>query len=236
MKTSITLAVLACILGPLTANADEIEQLTYTSALLLGTSTSLPTGLQNNAPLPVAPFQGMITGSVVFDATQLGQDSVTGAISYSFLLSGAGGTSVGFYSTVPVIIALGCGGGTNCIGLTPTTGRDGAYTGATVDLLGDAYHAPESQVVIGPTGDYATYSLAGTSDYCPSQVDQGNPGGTYSGRTINPCSLKASSSTAGTWVVSSTQAPEIDPGMAGSGMTLLAGCLAILRGRKRVSA
>jgi hypothetical protein len=42
-------------------------------------------------------------------------------------------------------------------------------------------------------------------------------------------------STPGAWTeVTPSPAPEIDPGMAGSGLTLLAGMLAIVRGRKRV--
>ncbi len=49
------------------------------------------------------------------------------------------------------------------------------------------------------------------------------------------CGLSLSNLTPGTWTVTSTEAPEIDPATAGSAFTLLAGIAALVRSRRRMT-
>jgi hypothetical protein len=225
----VAVSMLAGLCAPLAAHADDIVTLAYQSAVLTGTYTYLPTGLTSAAPsLPSASFSGTIAGSVVFDETEILENHFVGPISYSFTLSGVG-ASVSFASTAPALVFFGnCAGSENCIGLTAD---DGVVTGATVGLLQNSYHAPESQLSIGLNGDSASFVNGDAVGTCMLYEVE-----TYTGPTVSPCRLNASSSTAGTWTVSNAYAPEIDPASAGSGLTLLAGSLAMMRGRKRATA
>ena len=73
----------------------------------------------------------------------------------------------------------------------------------------------------GVGGDYAAVAVT-----CTASVPQGRPQGFGCGST-------GSNTTPGVWTSSATQAPEIDPASAASGLTLLLGGLAVLRGPRR---
>ncbi|HEY4340136.1 MAG TPA: hypothetical protein VGM97_09345 [Steroidobacteraceae bacterium] len=242
MKASMPLVAaiaLAGICSPWGANADDIVTLDYQSAPLTGSYTYLPSGMTWNTfdpPLPSAPFTGFISGTVVFDETSLNVGGLIGPIFADFELAGTGTNAVDLYSTAPPLIYNGpCSysRGADCIGLSSD---NGAITGATVGFDGDAYHGTITTLSIQPSGDSASFLLASTQGTCQNLVNETSPGVyTYTGAPISPCSVQASSSMAGTWTVKTTSAPEIDPGAAGSGLTLLAGCLALLRGRRRAA-
>jgi hypothetical protein len=230
---------LAGLCTPWGANADDIVTLTYHSAPLTGSYTYLPSGMTWDTfdpPLPSAPFTGFVSGTVIFDATSLSVGGATGPISADFELAGAGTNAVDLYSTAPPLIYNGpCSyyRGTACIGISSD---NGVITGATVGFDGDTYHAPITTLSIQPGGDSASFLWASTRGTCQNLVTETSPGVyTYNGTAINPCSIQASSSMAGTWTVKSTEAPELDPGATGSGLTLLAGCVALLLGRRRAA-
>jgi hypothetical protein len=233
---AVSLVVGLC--APFAANADDIVTLSYQSAPLIGSYSSLPTGLSNTAALPTSSFTGTITGSLVFDETTNPPTQSIVPISDSFQLMGSGGTDIGFFSgPAPLLVSynnLSCANGSNVICVTTA---DGAITGATVGLVDSAYRGTPSQLSIGPQGDMASYlystTLQGT---CGNIASEGPPGATYTGSTISPCSVQAASSTPGTWTVTTTSAPEIDPGTAASALTLLAGFAALVRGRRRATA
>ena len=77
-------------------------------------------------------------------------------------------------------------------------------------------------LAIGPNGDSVSYTYAGVNGAC-TQQGAAEP---------NPCTVVASSKSAGVWLV--TQAAEIDPASAASGLTLLLGGLTVLRGRRKL--
>jgi hypothetical protein len=100
-----------------------------------------------------------------------------------------------------------------------STNNAGAITGWNVDLsltIAGTNSPSSNTIVLGPSGD--TYSGWGSYGSC------NNPQGCYGG-------LQESNTTPGVWT---TQAPEIDPASAASGLTLLLGGLAVLRGRRKL--
>lgn len=197
MKRLIPLVLALCM--PV-AWADNLEELTYQSAEMTGATDA-------------GPFQGILTGTVLFDTTALAAQQYVVPISYSFTLDG-----ISFLSTAPTLITLGCGSTTNCIGLKPSTDGDGIYTGAGVNLLANSYHSPFTQLIIGPTGDYVTYTY----------------GSTQGGGCQGTCALTASSQVAGTWVDPPVaNAPELDSSTAAGALTLLMGALVLVRGRRK---
>jgi hypothetical protein len=229
----------ACV--PVIANADEFVTLNYQSTVLTGDYSYLPTGISNSGPIPSAPFTGILTGSVLFDETTLALNGVAGPISYDFELTGSGVTDVEFGSTAPTFITYAAfySGNDACANAMNTIcviTQNGVITGAGVGLINNAYHSSPTQLSIGPLGDSASYLFGTTLGGCESYQRVFDTGSTYTGDTISPCYVQASDAAAGTWTVSTTNAPEMDPGFAGSGLTLLAGCLAVLRGRRRARA
>jgi hypothetical protein len=229
------MVTLVCICSPLAANADDIVTLDYQSALLTGSYTYLPVGLSNQVnELPSSPFTGTITGSIVFDETSLAQSGANGfvsAVSYNFQLSGTNGIGSDFGITVPVMLFDGTcqSGSASCIGITT---QNDVITGATVGLVDNAYHSSPTRLSIGSSGDFASFDFNNTSlGSCTTILSARSPNGSYEGAPINPCSFTASSSMAGTWIVTSTAAPEIAPGEAGGALTLLFGSVAVMLSR-----
>jgi hypothetical protein len=117
------------------------------------------------------------------------------------------------------------------------TNSRGAITGATVDLTGVEYGtATQSQLTIvatGVTGAYQGFIPPSTGYACtaaPLTFSGAYPNGIYTGPTIKNCNVNVSSSQSGQWTV----APEIDPTSAASGLALLLGGVAVLRGRRGV--
>jgi hypothetical protein len=227
-----TVSVLAGLCAPWAANADDIVTLTYQGVPMTGTYESAVSGLPTADPFVTSPFTGTVTGSVVFDETLLAGGPV-GPSSYSFTLTGSGsatGIDISFISApaTPLVFEdTNCYLGGNCISVSTT---NGVITGANVGLLNNLFSAEPVQLSIGPQGDTASF----VSTSCASGAAE-SPGPIYTGPTCTSF-LTAANSTAGTWTVASTAAPEIDPAAAASALTLLAGWVAIVRGRKRAAA
>jgi hypothetical protein len=248
-----TSAAAAIALASISASAyAQTFTLDYQNNLVSGTYTSLPPGTTTTNPftvsLPEASFTGSLTGYLTYTATT----SSSGFHGYTldgeaFTLSGANGTQVGFINgpmplsyfgpTAPGVIGFY---DDSIDGSTVVQTQDGNPTGATVSIQNTTYHASPTQLSIGANGVSASYELATVNGGCTNQFEPAfSPGGAsyvYNGPGISVCSLTATSSSAGTWTVASTNAPEIDPGMAGSALTLLAGCVAMMRSRGRVVA
>jgi hypothetical protein len=98
------------------------------------------------------------------------------------------------------------------------TTANGVVTGAIVDwdkpAIGGSYIFDIS-FSIGPHGDtYNNFAAGGPSGEC-----------------LPYCGVMESNSTPGVWEV--VRAPEIDPASAASGLTLLLGSIAVLRGRRK---
>jgi hypothetical protein len=111
--------------------------------------------------------------------------------------------------------------------------KNHSHLGASIDINGYGTHQDSTSIVIGPSGDSLDFTYIRQEVGCGTIAN--TFGGTvYQGATINPCTLEVSNKTAGGWLVTTTQAPEIDPASAASGLTLLLGGLAVLRGRRKL--
>jgi hypothetical protein len=212
--------------GPMCANA-QITTLEYQSNALTGsttyysnpTSAYLLTPQQFAASFTTTPFIGNITASL----NLVGGDSLSGVVN----VMGYNGTSIDLVFDVSAADVVGppltfsAYAGSN--GTVDLTTSNGAVTGATMDVDFSSYHGPNMFLEIGPSGDSVSYTYAGVNGPCTSQGSGGGP---------NPCTVVASSKSAGVWQV--TRAPEIDPASAASGLTLLLGGLTVLSGRRKL--
>jgi hypothetical protein len=168
-------------------------------------------------------FMSLLTGPMVAHAqfTTLdyqgnvmnGGDQLTGSITFS----GSGATSnvTSFQFNVTDGTPLGDGPYPS-IALTTA---NGVVTGAIVDWdkpeIGGSYIFDIS-FSIGPQGDtYNNFAAGGPAGEC-----------------IPICGVMESNSTPGVWEV--VRAPEIDPACTASGLTLLLGGIAVLRGRRKL--
>jgi hypothetical protein len=218
--------------APLTANA-QVTTLDYQGSVMSGTSDYLPTGFtQTNSggsftTLPTAPVIGSFTASITLDGS-FGSPDLT-LTSFNVTFNGNNGTSFSKGEGSGGGQSVGGGpdflvgqffAGSGTIDVTPT--------GATINISSDQYHANQELITIGPTGDSFSWSYGTSQGSCANLP--GADGGTYTGSTINPCDVNASSSTAGIWKV--TQTPEIDPASAASGLALLLGGTLVLTGRR----
>jgi hypothetical protein len=220
------LLAVGTLAGPIAANA-QITTLEYQSNALSGSSSyynnptppQLLTPQQFAASFANVPFIGNITASFVID--EVGGDEI---LSGGVNVMGYNGKNIEFSSGVfainipdPSQLRIGNGFGTGTIDLIKSNGE---ITGATMDAFFFSYHGPSMYLVIGPSGDFVSYTYAGTNGPC---TEQGS-------NEPNPCTFGGSSMSAGVWQV--TQAPEIDPASTASGLTLLLGGVAVLRGRR----
>jgi hypothetical protein len=234
LSALMALSMLAGLCMPWAAQADDIVTLTYQGMPLTGTYSSAVSGLPTADPFVTSLFTGSMMGSVVLRADPdalAGYDLLTYNFSYNFSLDGSGdasGVDIGFDSApTPVMIYAGnCIGSGNCIGIYSS---NGVITGADIDLRDNFRPVSPVEGVIGPNGDSASFVDAGCSFGVAT-----SPRPTYTGPTCVSY-LTAANSTAGMWSVSSTATPEIDPGTAGTALTLLAGFAAIMRGRRRIA-
>jgi hypothetical protein len=211
--------------GPMCANA-QTATLEYQSNALTGsttyysnpTSPYLLTPQEFAASFATTPFIGNITASL----NLVGGDSLSGMVN----VMGYNGTSIdlGFdvnatnlgNASQPFSAFAGSSGTIDLIK------SNGAITGATIDVAFSSYHGSNMFLAIGPNGDSVSYTYAGVNGAC-TQQGAAEP---------NPCTVVASSKSAGVWLV--TQAAEIDPASAASGLTLLLGGLTVLRGRRKL--
>jgi hypothetical protein len=233
LKISASLATVIAI-ASLSASADaQTVTLDYQNQVG-GTFTSLPQGWTSTQPLPTSTFEGSLSGSLTYTLF----DSTYSLTAEGFSITGASGTQ--FFDNEPFPFSSGNGGPDFCDGVGHCINVQGpplAPTGATVNTANNAYSV-FGQLNISASGVSANY-MGGTLELpCTSQFYSVNGGGAsvHTGPSIPVCTLAAVSSAPGTWTVASANAPEIDPGMAGAGLTLLAGIAAIVRGRRRTSA
>lgn len=227
------LLMVAVLIGP-TAAIAQITTLFYQGDFMTGTSTYLPTGLtfeNGNVILPTATTIGAFTASLVVDGSIKANN--LNLVSADINFAGSNGTPLSIGSSFTSFFP---GGGVEFIspqGTVDLTTSNGTFTGASFNLIDSSYHAPFDQFAIGPGGDSFAYQFATTGGVCQNYVDiSPSGGGIYKGDTINPCTVQVSNNTPGGWLV--TRAPEIDPASAASGLTLLLGGLAVLRGRWKI--
>jgi hypothetical protein len=213
-------SMLAGLYLPLTANADT-ETLTYqgsvfTEAILGGNLTS--------AEQSIIP---MNTGSVVL-STPLGNNLVNAMVipeAWAF----DSGTRFGAELDSSRIPFLGLiGNSATFLFSTDATG-DITDWNISIDggrLAGTNTFASES-LTITRSGD--TYAIGASTPACAVPPGVPPPTGCFG--------VSESNTAGGHWGATITAAaPEIDSSFAGSAFTLLAGCLAIVRARKRVAA
>jgi hypothetical protein len=220
------LVTITLMAEPMCANA-QITTLEYQSSTLAGTTTyynnPIPpdflTPQQFATSFSSAPFTGNITESLSVISNGAGE-SLSGVIN----LMGYNGTSINLgvdvsaFGETPQLLTpyAGASGTINLIE------SKGAITGATMDITFSSYHEPTMYLTIGPTGDSFAYIYAGTNGPCTQQGSD----------EPNPCTISASSGSAGTWQVS--RVPEIAPESVASGLSLLLGGVAVLRGRRKL--
>jgi hypothetical protein len=212
--------------APIAAPA-QITTLDYQSALSGGTTyynnptpPQLLTPQQFAASFTSAPFTGNITASLQ-ESGSAGGEVLSGTVN----VTGSAGTNINLsfglaaleYGSPPFLAFDGSSGTVNLLM------SNGAITGATMDITFSSYHEPTMFLTIGPTGSATLdYLYNGTNGPCTQQgADE-----------PNPCTLTAASNSAGVW--QATGAPEIDPASAASGLTLLLGGLAVMRGRRKL--
>jgi hypothetical protein len=225
LSALLAVSMLAGISLPVDANAQS-ETLTYTGDPFTQATFS------GNLSVAEANAPAMDTGTVVL-STPLGDnlnDVFVTPESYAF----GGGALASFYlnSGSPTVGSFG-----NSASFEFSTNATGMITQWTVDVVGGIFagtNSPSSAAItLGMSGD--TYSAFASNPSCAAP-----PGAP----TVVPCYSVSESnidsnspfSAAGHWQQTINQSPEIDPGMTGSGLTLLAGALAIVRGRRRVAA
>jgi hypothetical protein len=244
MNNKILVMLTAGLMAAPIAAIAQITTLSYDGDLMAGTSTYLPTGLivpnGTFATLPTAPVTGEFTASLAvsgslaannlklisFDVTFNGSNGIPG---FSPVID-FGPAPLDSFGGPSFCTDAAFGGG--CINLTTS---NGAITGATWDLVNKGYHRSYSTIDIGPTGDMFTFVYATTDGTCENQAHPPplSGGNVYTGMSINPCLVRASNKTPGEWLVTTIAAPEIDPAAAASGLLLLFGGVAVLRGRRK---
>jgi hypothetical protein len=220
--------VMTVLFAPVATNA-QVTTLDYQGSVMTGSSDYLPTGFTDTngtigPTLPSMPFVGSFDATITLDGSLSAND-----LTLTSLNVDVNGISL---SAGPVAgpSPFGIGGFVAGQGQVDLTTSNGEITGAIINISSNPHRGPVEQLTIGPTGDFFSYFYSSSAGICETLVPiNGTP---YAGPTINPCDVSASSSAAGRWTV--TQAPEIDPASAASGLTLLLGGLAMLRGRRRL--
>jgi hypothetical protein len=224
---------------PMVAQA-QTETLDYQGYVMGGTSTTeiVPA---NAAPLQSAPVSTTATfdASVTFSGSLAQNDLVID--SYQINLTANNGASFEFQNLAPLQNSpfFAINGESECApggidelgGCVTLTTSGNTVTGATFNLRHDGYHesVPSFVITIGPNGDAFSDSYSGVLNVnCGLNGD--NSQGTFVGpASAFPCTMNVSNPTAGVWT-----APEIDPATATSGLALLLGGVAVLRGRRNL--
>jgi hypothetical protein len=215
--------VLAGFFLPLAANA-QTETLTYTGNPFNQASFG------GNLSLAEAYAPAMDLGTVVL-STPLGDnlnDVFVTPESYTF--AGGGPTSLYLNSSNP-----NSGGFRNVATFEFSTDATGILTQWNVNITGGIFggtNSPSSaSVTLGMSGD--TFSAALSSPACAAPPEATIPCFSISESNISSSPFSA----AGHWQQAiAPSAPEIDPGTAGSALTLLAGLAAMVRARRRAAA
>ena len=210
-------SMLAGLCMALPANADT-ETLTYqgnlfTSADLSGNLTSAEENILS-----------MNTGSVVL-STPLGNNLTDAVVTPQFWAFDSGtpfGNMELNSANIPFFGLIG-----NSATFEFSTDASGEITAWNVNINGGRQGGTNAVVseslTITSSGD--TYAIVAANPACGVPPGVPSPTGCYQ--------VSESNTAGGHWGSTITAAPEIDPGVAGSALTLLAGCLAMVRGRKR---
>jgi hypothetical protein len=237
----LVLLAVGILTAPITGNA-QITTLDYQGYLMYGSSTYLPTNFVQpiNTPIVTLPTTGA-SGEFTADLTLSGSLSANNLVLTSYDVNFAGKSGNESFSVGPIVpgpapliplLSVSCINADACYQLTSA---NGAITGATLFFSNTTYHSSPEFATIGTSGDSFSYTYATSNGGCENLVPHGPPGNPYyAGPTINPCGLGVSNSKAGVWTVSTQKAPEIDPASAVSGLTLLLGGVAVLRGRRKL--
>jgi hypothetical protein len=209
-------AAVALLAGPIGANA-QATTYTYQGAPFFGGFDVSPPAGADSFTVPAAAV-GTLNGFIILSAP-LGDNLNNVSVTPTFVDISTGPPPTAPFPTVPPLFRGD---------FTFSTNANGAIDGWSISLDGS---------VPGPGG----YELSATS------VDRGGVGGdsaTMSGTCTaffkfgSPqsfgCGSSGSNTTPGVWTSPATRAPEIDPASAVSGLTLLLGGLAVLRGRRKL--
>jgi hypothetical protein len=231
---------IAIVVAPLAVSA-QTTSLDYQGNVMSGSSSYLPTGFtypsEGNAVLPSTPFTGTYTASITLTGSLAANDLFI--TSYTLSLNGNNGygytdesSSDSAGPSSPIFIESP-GGTSFCGSLSGScidlTSANGAITGASIEIFSSGYHVSTTVFGIAASGDFYNSQANGTNGSCQYEIPS-SPGAVYTGPTINPCAVIAGNEAAGTWTVSQT--PEIDASSAVSGMMLLIGGAAVLRGKR----
>jgi hypothetical protein len=196
----------ALLAGPISANA-QVTTYTYQGAPLFGSfDVSPPAGADSFTVPPIAV--GTLNGFIILSAPL--------------------GDNLNNVSVTPAFVDISTGIPLFRGDFTFSTNANGAIDAWSMSLDGS---------VPGPGG----YGLTATS------VGRGGVGGdsatlsatctaffTLGAPQSFGCGSSGSNTTPGVWTSSATKVPEIDPASAASGLTLLLGGLATLRGRRKL--
>lgn len=210
-----------------TASAQTFD---YTGSTMTGTMSSLPTGatsLSQNA------ITGFFTAEIILQNNAL--------VSYSAAFNASNGQSLPLYTQAESgfsVIGMGAAESgliyssfTGYNTVTLQTDAQGNVDGAVFNFNNNIYHNGWMELSLGATDSLSWLTdYAGSDGTCENQLPYG--GGAYAGPAIAACGAYAVG-TKGTW--SLVSAPEIDPKGGTGAFLLLAGGLAVIRGRKPCS-
>ena len=210
---SVAVAVLA---GPISANAQSTTYTYQGAAFTAGSSNMNPPAGWTSISVPpnfeVAPLNGFITLSA-----PLGDNLNNVSVTPTFVDITSGSDPFGS-ALFRGVFAFS----TNAIGAIDgwSISLDGSVPGPGGHTL-----TATSVDMGGVGGDSATVSTTCTAFF---------PAGSPRSFESFGCGSTGSNTTPGVWTSPATKAPEIDPASAASGLTLLFGGLAVLRGRRKL--
>jgi hypothetical protein len=211
MKSKILgLLAVGSMVGPITANAQSTTY-TYQGATLNGgLDISPPAGSTSFSVPPILPV-GTLSGSVTLSAP-LGDNLNNFSVTPTEITMLTGGVGLEFRSTVAF-----------------STNGKGAIDGWSMSLAGFVggpggwTETLTSSDIGGVGGDFATISANCTAFFPPSLLPP---------QSFN-CGSTGSNTKPGVWTSPPAKTPEIDPASAASGLTLLLGGVAVLRGQRK---
>jgi hypothetical protein len=187
-----------------------------------------------NAQATTYTYQGAPLFGSVDISPPAGADSFTmppfavGTLNGFIILSAPLGDNLNNVSVTPVFVDISTGGPLFRGDFTFSTNANGAIDGWSISLDGSVpgpggYELMATSVDRGGVGkDSATLSA-----FCTAFFTSGSP-------QSFGCGSSGINTAPGVWTSPATQAPEIDPASAASGLTLLLGAVAVLRGRRKL--
>jgi len=196
--------------GPISANAQSTTYTYQGDAFTAGSVNLTPPAGSTSINLPRNFGVGTLNGFIILSAPL--------------------GDNLNNVSVMPAFVDISTGSPLFRGDFTFSTNANGAIDGWSISLAGTVggpggYGLTATSVDIGGVGgDSATLSTTCTAFFPPSL----RPPQTFS------CGATGSNTTPGVWTSPAAQAPEMDPASAASGLTLLLGGVAVLRGRRKL--